>query len=104
MLSKKRAISLTLLVLFFSTSLMIAVHYSHNAFAKGKKVRILRRQDQRHVKPTAAEIADPANHVQDEPVSTPKEERELEDRDTKTRAAQSEDQEGKRESVQGFEE
>ena len=84
MLSKKRTLSLTLIVLFVFASAMIALRYVHgetSVSARGMKVRVLRRKDQLYVKPTAAEIADPKNRVQDGPVSLPKkEEREFDDR------------------------
>lgn len=61
---------------------MVALRYLNgetSASAKGIKVKVLRRQDQLHVKPTAAEIASPKNRVQDSAISTAKEERELDD-------------------------
>jgi hypothetical protein len=61
---------------------MIALRYAHgetSAFATGMKIKVLRRKDQLHVKPTAAEISDLRNRVQDAAVSLPKQGRELDD-------------------------
>ncbi|MDX6613038.1 MAG: hypothetical protein QOD75_2224 [Blastocatellia bacterium] len=79
----KRTISPTLAVLLVFTSAIMVLRYVHGettAIAKGMKVKVLRRKDQLHVKPTAAEVADLKNRVQDQPVSAPKkEEREFYD-------------------------
>ena len=83
MLSRKRAISLTVPILLVFACVMIAVRYSRgetNGPTKGMKVKVLRRKDQLHMKPTGAEIASPKNRIQEGSTSPSKEERELEDK------------------------
>ncbi|MEA2205673.1 MAG: hypothetical protein QOE77_2449 [Blastocatellia bacterium] len=62
---------------------MIALRFVHGeggASAKGMRVKVLRRKDQVHVKPTAAEIANLSHRVQDGSVSlSKKDEREFDD-------------------------
>ncbi|MEA2205672.1 MAG: hypothetical protein QOE77_2448 [Blastocatellia bacterium] len=81
MILKQRTISLSLIIVLAFASIMVALRYVHgetSASGKGMKVKVLRRKDQLHVKPTAAEIADPRSRIQDA-AATPKEERELGD-------------------------
>ena len=83
MLTKNRITLLFLSFLLISVAEITAARHGSGQTsgpANGTRMKVLRKKDQLHIKPTALEIASNQNKFQEGVASSPKEERELEDK------------------------